>query len=250
MGQDALTLQKAEVFAHIASAIASTGFVEASVFETQDVVPAKEELETIVKEEPKGKASLERKPEPKKVVGTAKIEVPTPPAPTPEWLSSKEFMSLHDLSEESEENRKARVDYLIQNYGDKPMRSLPTETFAYFHLEKQELDNMKYYLSIWKEDAEQWMIKAASEISKNRVTSIGELTVEEYLKKLIPAVWNLNYILSFEEDQHDELMAVLSKVSKGTVQKIGDLYFPSIEFIRMSVDKVIDGTYDDIEKVS
>lgn len=244
MGQDSLTLQKAEVFAKIAAAIAATGAVDPSVFEE-----TKEKVEATT-----GKASLERKPAPKKVVGTAKVETqaaPEPePKPVPEWLTSQEFAVLKELENEPADKKAARLDYLIGTYGSKPMKELPPETFAYFHLEKRELDLMKYYLGTWNADPERWTIKAATEISDNRVTTIGELTVEEYLTKLIPAVGNLVYLLSFEEDQHAELLNVMNQVSKGTVKKLDDLRFRTIEFIRISVDSVIDGTYEDIAKVS
>ena len=248
MGQDALTLQKAEVFAKIATAIATTGFVEASVFETN---------ETEVKTAPAaGKASLERKPEPKKVVGTVKPEdmpktaAPVAPEPAPEWLTSTEFMALKDAEKEPADKKAARLDYLVRTYGSTHMKDLPPETFNFFHLELDVMDMMKGWLNKWKADVDRWRIKAATEISNNRTTEINELTVEEYLTKLIPAVNHLNYLLSFGPEQRDDLMQVLGQVSKGTIKKLDDIRFRNIDFVRISVDSVIDGTYEEIEKVS
>ena len=247
MGQDALTLQKAEAFAHIATAIAATGFVDASIFDKQESVskPIEEKPET-----PTKKASLERKPEPKKVVGTAKVEVPVPPAPAPAWLNSQEFAELKELGKEPEDKHAERMNYLLETYGSKQMKELPAETFNYFHLEIREMKLMKYYLGTWNADPDRWRIKAATEISNNRTTEINELTVEEYLKKLIPAIGHLNYLLSFTPDQRAELMDVINEVSNHSVKKLEDLRFQTVAFIRIGVDKKIDGTFDDVEKVS
>lgn len=249
VGQDALTLQKAEVFAKIATAIAATGFVEASIFEEENTAP---EPRKVTGQAPTGKASLERTPEPKKVVGTAKVEVPAAPdpEPVPEWLDSKEFAALEHIYDEPDVQKDIRIQYLLKTYGPKQMKQLPPEVFPYFHLEGNELKDMKYYLTTWNEDPEKWTIKAATEISNNCVTAISDLTVEDYLTKLMPAVYHMNYILSFEKDQHAELLRVLGQVSKGTVKKIDDLRFRNIEFIHVAVDSVIDGTFDEIEKVS
>ena len=244
MGQDALTLQKAEVFAQIASAIAATGFVT-------EAAGTEAPVKTVTGTAPIGKASLERKPEPKKVTGTVDTAPDTPVGnPVPAWLDSEEFLTLKELEKEPADKKTERIEYLLKTYGTKKMKDLPAETFNYFHLEIREMNLMKHYLGTWKEDPDRWRIKAATEISNNRVTEINELTVEEYLTKLIPAIGHLNYILSFSVDQHAELLNVLNQVSKGTVKKLDDLRFRNIEFIRISVDSVIDGTFDDIEKVS
>ncbi len=249
MGQDALTLQKAEAFAQIAAAIAVTGFVDESVFCKQETVsqPTEEKPEVSTK-----KASLERKPEPKKVVGTAKIEAPVQPTPepVPAWLTSKEFAELKELEKEPADKHAERMDYLLNTYGSKQMKDLPAETFNYFHLEIREMKLMKYYLGTWKADPDRWRIKAATEISNNRTTEVNELTVEEYLKKLIPAIGHLNYLLSFTEDQRPELMDVINEVSNHSVKKLEDLRFQTVQYIRIGVDKKIDGTFDDVEKVS
>lgn len=249
MGQDALTLQKAEVFAHIAAAIAATGWVNENVFEEGISAPTTTTVST-------GKASLERKPEPKKVVGTTKPEdmpkpiAPAVPEPVPEWLTSAEFATLKELENEPADKKTARIDYLLKAYGSKLMKDMTPETFNYFHLEIREMNLMKYYLGTWNADPDRWRIKAATEISNNRTTEVNELTVEEYLTKLIPAVGHLNYLLSFDADQHEELLQVMNQVSKGTIKKLDDIRFRNIDFIRISVDSVIDGTFDEIAKVS
>jgi len=249
VGQDALALQKAEVFAKIAAAIAATGFVTEDAFAEAGPEPADTKAT--------GKASLERKPEPKKVVvGTTKPEempkpiTPAAPETVPEWLDSDAFVTLKELENEPADKKQERLDYLKKVYGPTLMKDLPQETFNYFHLEKRELDLMKYWLGTWKADVERWLIKAATEVSNNRVTTIGELTVEEYLTKLIPAIGHMNYLLSCEEDQRADMLQVLNQISKGSVKKLDDLRFRNIKFLRISFDSFINGTFDEIEKVS
>lgn len=244
MGQDALTLQKAEVFAKIAAAVAATGFVTEDVFVTNETAAVT------------GKESLERKPGPKKVVvGTTKPEdMPKPvsqfvPEPAPAWLTSEEFNMLKELGSEPADKKAERIKYLLKNYGSKQMKELAPEIFPYFHLEGGELESMKCFLEEWNADVDRWKIKAATEISRNRTTAIGELTVEEYLTKLIPAVGHLNYLLSFGPDQYDDLLQAMNRVSKD-IKKLDDLRFINIDFVRKGVDSVIDGTFDEIEKVS
>ena len=251
VGQDALTLQKAEVFAHIAAAIAATGLVTEDVFQEEGLNPI-----PVTSPAPTGKASLERKPEPKKVVGTTKPEdMPKPvasttSAPVPEWLNSTEFINMKDPEKEPADKKAERMDYLLKVYGTQKMKDLPPETFGFFHFEIDTMNTMKEWLNTWKADPDRWRIKAATEISNNRTTEVNELTVEEYLTKLIPAVTHLNYLLSFGPDQSDDLMQVLGQVSKGTIKKLDDIRFRNIDFIRISVDSVIDGTFDEIAKVS
>ena len=106
------------------------------------------------------------------------------------------------------------------------------------------MNDFRKYLASWGADENAWMTKVAAEASKNRATGIGELTVTEYLDTLIPALFHVNYILSFTKDQRAELMDVLAMVTKGDVKKIEDIRLGAASFIHMSVDSVIDGTWD------
>lgn len=243
MGQDEVTLRKAGVFAQIAAAIAATGLVEANVF--GEPVKASE-----IKEESKkvtGKESLERKPEPKKVTGTApKSETKNEP---PIYLTSDEFKNLKTLEEEADFRHTERYEYLTKAYGDKTMRQLPEEAYAYFAPEKHTIDVFKYYLSQWKADADKWTVKVATESSDNRATEIADLTVDEYLNKLMPAMLHLNYILSYAQDQ-DAMLDILKQVSKGQIKKLEDIRLRNIDFTHTAVDSVLNGTFDEIEKVS
>ena len=234
MGQDELTLHKASVFAQIAAAIAATGHVEVTVFN---------ENESTAK--PTGKASLERKPEPKKVTA----QEPDRHTDAKEYLAGAEYKAVKNLEDEPADKHAIRYAYLTDIYGSKMMKELPEEAYGYFCPEKRVIDVFKYYLEQWHADVDKWIVKVATESSHDRVTTIAELTVEEYLNTLMPAMLHLNYVLSFAQDQ-EALLDVLNRVSRGQVKKLDDLRLRNIKFIRTAVDSVLNGTFDDIEKVS
>ena len=232
MGQDELTLHKASVFAQIATAIAATGHVEVTVFNENGT-------------DTNGKASLERKPEPKKATTPESDRH----ADAKEYLASAEYKDLKNLEDEQADKHAIRYAYLTDTYGSKMMKELPEEAYGYFCPEKRTIDVFKYYLGQWNADVDKWIIKVATESSHDRVTTIAELTVEEYLNVLMPAMLHLNYVLSFAQDQ-EALLEVLNRVSRGQVKKLDDLRLRNIKFIRTAVDSVLNGTFDDIEKVS
>ena len=251
VGKDELTLHKAAVFAQIAQAIAATGLVNEGAF-GESMAPEPEIEKEESKTEPKkvvgtAKASLERKPEPKKVVGTAPKPEPKPELPA--YLTSEEFKALKELEEENPDKHAERYKYLTGTYGNTAMRKLPEEAYAYFCPEKHAIDVFKYYLGQWKADVEQWTVKVATEASDGRATTIADLTVDEYLNKLMPAMLHLNYILSYAQDQA-AMMDILKQVSRGQIKKLDDLRLRNIDFIHTAVDSVLNGTFDEIEKVS
>ena len=243
MGQDAITLQKANVFAQIAAAIAATGYVEQHAFSEAAPEPTEEKQTPNVVSMPAartvtGKASLERTVPPKKELAQ------DPDSEVKAYLTSDAFKALENVSKEAKEKRELRYAYLKKEYGSLKMSQLPQEAFPYVVPEKGIMNDFRKYLASWGADENAWMTKVAAEASKNRATGIGELTVTEYLDTLIPALFHVNYILSFTKDQRAELMDVLAMVTKGDVKKIEDIRLGAASFIHMSVDSVIDGTWD------
>lgn len=250
VGQDANTLQKANVFAQIAAAIAATGYVEPHAFTEEAPEPVEEKPTPNVVSMPAtprtvtGKASLERTVPPKKEPAVdPDIEVKA-------YLASDAFKALDNVSKEEKDKRELRYAYLKKEYGSLKMSQLPQEAFPYVVPEKGIMNDFRKYLASWNADTDVWMTKVAAEASKNRATGIGELTVTEYLDTLIPALFHVNYILSFAQDQRADLMDVLAMVSKGDVKKIEDIRLGEASFLHMSIDSVIDGTWEAMEQVS
>ena len=251
MGQDATALQKAEVFAQIAAAIAATGFVEQFAFSAAapEPEPEKEKTTPNVVSMPAartvtGKASLERTVPPKKEPAA------DPDAEVKAYLASDEFLSLTNVSKEVKAKREMRYAYLEKQYGSLKMSQLPQEAYPYVLPEKGIMNDFRKYLASWGADEGKWMAKVAAEASETGAASIGDLTVAEYLNTLIPALYHVDYILSFAQDQRTELLDVLKMVSKGDVKRIEDIRLKEASFLHMAIDSVIDGTWDAIEQVS
>lgn len=258
VGNNEVTLLKAIAFAQIASAIASTGFVEvvdSSAFASEENTQEDKKYRKSVV----GKASLKRTPNPKDE--TTKEEIVEEKSSEDEaaeaYINSEDFKKIESLvnynqdsPSETRENCKLRYDYLIKKFGEKKMSEVPREYFFAFKPEKGLINMVLECLTSWNADIDAWKSKIASECSESNATNFGELTVKEYLTVMMPALYHLISVIDFPEEDRTELMEALNTVSAGSVKKIEDIRMRNVDFLHVGLDKYMNGTFDDVEKVS
>ena len=226
IGKDSLTLQKAGVMAQIAAAIAATGFVMEDVFANGAPEPAENSsnVVTMPVRSVTGKASLERTVPPKK----EEPAVDAADVAAMEYMNSDEFAALKTVAGENREKREMRYAYLKKKYGTTKLGQLPKESWPMIAPEKGLMDEFRQFIASWKADIGQWTAKICAEASTSSATEMKDLTVTEYLDALIPSLYHVNYILSFAPEERADLLQVLD----------------------LAIDSYIDGTWEDIEKVS
>ena len=235
--KDDVALVKASIYAQIATAIA-TGVMDLDLDENEPVVQENEKQEEAaaipeVKEETE--PAPEEKPVDPKVIALVQEE---PLAEPPDRYE-----------DEAKDDRKKRYDYLLARYKDTLIKDLPKDLYPYL-MPESNVNAM--YEWLWDEalhdnsaDRKKTIVE---DLTGKKASSVGDVTLEMYLTKVIPCELDWIYFMMFEDSS--QINDVLAKITSNRYKDFRDLSTFSVGVWRTAAEKYMEQNFDAIEKVS
>ena len=226
--KDDVALSKADVYAKIALAIA-TSMIDVEETPTETVATAPEPVQEMPEEKPA------EKPVDPKIIELAKdIEIPLPP---------------DRYEEEKPEDRKTRYEYLLASYNDTPIKDLPDEAWDYL---KPEVNVTRIYEWLWdevfKDNSATRKESIVKDFTENKTSSMGDVTLSLYLEKIIPCELDWNSFMMLEDTE--KVNQALARCTSNRYKDFRTLSNFAVGVWSTAVKKVLEGNFDAVEKVS
>ncbi len=232
--KDDVSLAKADVYARIALAIATTAIdVDDQPEETAiPVVPEINKVEKVEEPEPAAPEPVHINPVIAELVKDT--EIPLPP---------------DRIEDETKEAREARYAYLLDTYKDTAMKDLPEEVYPYL---MPEANVNAIYEWLWNDAMHDDAAKRKESIIKDftggKMTSAGDIPLSLYLEKVIPCEQDWIYFMMFEDPT--VINETLAKCTSNRYKDFRNLSNFSVGVWHTATQKYMENNFESIEKVS